>query len=80
VSEKLNACFSACLYTCYPLLRNDVVLELAWRNGLNDFAMPFFVQTMREMTVKVDTLIEKERKKEEALAEEKKKVTPIPRH
>ncbi|KAL1511931.1 hypothetical protein AB1Y20_005212 [Prymnesium parvum] len=73
VSEKLNACFSACLYTCYPLLRNDVVLELAWRNGLNDFAMPFFVQTMREMTVKVDTLIEKERKKEEALAEEKKK-------
>jgi clathrin heavy chain len=22
VGEKLNACFAACLYTCYPLLRS----------------------------------------------------------
>merc|ERR1719274_20158 len=44
VSEKLNACFSACLYTCYPLLRADVVLELAWKNSLTDFAMPFMIQ------------------------------------
>jgi len=73
VTEKLNACFSACLYTCYPLLRNDVVLELAWRNSLMDFAMPFMVQTMREITGKIDTLVEKERKKEEAIADEKKK-------
>jgi len=73
VGEKLNACFSACLYTCYPLLRNDVVLELAWRHQLMDFAMPFFVQTMREMTSKIDGLVDKERKKEEAIAEEKKK-------
>jgi clathrin heavy chain len=72
VTEKLNACFSACLYTCYPLLRNDVVLELAWRNQLMDFAMPFMVQTMREITVKIDSLMEKERKKDEALAEQKK--------
>jgi len=73
VAEKLNACFSACLYTCYPLLRNDVVLELAWRNNLMDFAMPFMVQTMREMTSKIDGLMDKERKKEDAIAEEKKK-------
>merc|ERR1719174_2506917 len=73
VDEKLNACFSACLFTCYPLLRNDIVLELAWRNNLMDFAMPFMVQTMRELTGKVDGLVEKERKKEEAIAEEKKK-------
>ena len=73
VSEKLNACFSACLYTCYPLLRGDVVLELAWRNGLQDFSMPFLIQTMRETQLKLDKLIEKDRKKEEALAEEKKK-------
>merc|ERR1719335_1709645 len=73
VTEKLNACFSACLFTCYPLLRSDVVLELAWRNNLMDFAMPFMVQTMREMTSKIDSLVEKERKKEEAIAEEKKK-------
>merc|ERR1719174_3033932 len=73
VSEKLNACFSACLFTCYPLLRPDVVLELAWRNGLTDFSMPFLIQTMREKTTKLDKLVEKDRKKEEAIAEEKKK-------
>jgi len=73
VTSELKACFSACLFTCYPLLRSDVVLELAWRNGLMDFAMPFMVQTMREMTTKIDGLVEKERKKEEAIAEEKKK-------
>merc|ERR1719478_219170 len=73
VSEKLNACFSACLYTCYPLLRADVVFELAWRNNLTDFSMPFLIQTMRETQLKLDKLIEKDKKKEEAAAEEKKK-------
>merc|ERR1719482_77094 len=73
VAEKLNACFSACLFTCYPLLRTDVVLELAWRNNLQDFAMPFMIQAVREMHVKLEGLIEKDRKKEAAVAEEKKK-------
>jgi clathrin heavy chain len=73
VGEKLNACFSACLFTCYPLLRPDVVFELSWRNNLTDFAMPFLVQTMREMQTKLDGLVEIERKKEEAIADEKKK-------
>ena len=72
VGEKLNACFSACLFTCYPLLRSDVVLELAWRNNLMDFAMPFMVQTMRNMQVQLDMLVEKDRKKEQAVADEKK--------
>ena len=73
VGEKLNACFSACLFTCYPLLRPDVVFELSWRNNLTDFAMPFLVQTMREMQTKVDMLIEKDRKREDDAAELKKK-------
>jgi len=73
VEQKLNTCFAAALYTCYAQLRPDVVMELAWRNNLNDFAMPFMVQTMREITNKIDTLVQKERKKEEAAAEEKKK-------
>merc|ERR1719454_1971962 len=73
VSEKLNACFSATLFTCYPLLRADVVWELAWRNNLTDFSMPFMVQTMREMQLNLDKLIEKDRKKEEEAAAEKKK-------
>ena len=53
LSENLPDCFSACLYQCYDLLRPDVVLELAWRNGLTDMAMPFLIQTMRELTTKV---------------------------
>merc|ERR1719217_2048296 len=73
VAEKLNACFSACLYTCYPLLRSDVVLELAWRHKLMDFSMPFLIQTMREMQVKLQGLVDKARKEEEAIEAEKKK-------
>ena len=72
VGEKLNACFSACLYTCYPLLRSDVVLELAWRNNLMDFSMPFMIQSMRQLQDKVEKLVDKERKLEEAAAAEKK--------
>ncbi|OON14791.1 hypothetical protein X801_09416 [Opisthorchis viverrini] len=53
LAENLPDCFSACLYRCYDLLRPDVVLELAWRNGLVDMAMPFMIQAMRELTTKV---------------------------
>jgi len=73
VSERLNACFSACLYTCYSLLRPDVVMELSWRNGLTDFSMPFMVQNMREMTLKIEALEAKEHKREADIASEKKK-------
>ena len=31
-------CFTATLYTCYELVKADVVMELAWRNGLTDYA------------------------------------------
>jgi len=73
VDEKLNACFSATLYSCYPLLRPDVVLELSWRNDLTSFAMPFMIQTMREMSAKIDGLVDKDRKEQEAKLAEKKK-------
>jgi clathrin heavy chain len=72
VAEKLNACFAATLFTCYPLLRSDVVLELAWRNNLQDFAMPFMIQTMREMQLKLDKLVKIQEDKEKAEADAKK--------
>lgn len=53
LEQNLPDCFAACLYRCYDLLSPDVVLELAWRNGLTDMAMPFLIQTMSELTVKV---------------------------
>ena len=45
--EDKKECFAACLFTCYDLLRPDVVLELAWRYGLSEYCMPFMVQTLR---------------------------------
>lgn len=57
LSENLPDCFSACLYQCYDLLRPDVVLELSWRNGLTDMAMPFLIQTMRELSTKVSLVL-----------------------
>jgi clathrin heavy chain len=49
-------CFAACCFTCYDLLKPDVVTELAWRNGMMDFAMPYLIQVMREYIGKVDML------------------------
>lgn len=46
-------CFASCLYSCYDLLRPDVILELAWRHNLMDFAMPYLVQVLREYLTKV---------------------------
>jgi len=41
VSVKDRSCFAACLYTCYDLIKPDVAIELAWRHGYTDFAMPY---------------------------------------
>ena len=54
VENKQPECFAAALFTCYELIRPDVVLELAWRNELMDFAMPFMVQTFREYHTKLN--------------------------
>jgi clathrin heavy chain len=51
-----KACFTATLYSCYDLIRPDVVMELAWRNGMTDFAMPYMIQYMRHLDTKVATL------------------------
>ncbi|KAI8807650.1 hypothetical protein BJ742DRAFT_811431 [Cladochytrium replicatum] len=56
VSIERKDCFTTCLYACYDLLRPDVVLEVAWRHGWQDFSMPFMIQVMREYFTKVDTL------------------------
>lgn len=46
-------CFAACLFQCYDLLHPDVILELAWRHNIMDFAMPYIIQVLREYTSKV---------------------------
>jgi len=59
VNVNDKACFAATLFTCYDLIRPDIVLELAWRNGYNDFAMPYMIQYMRHLHDKVKVLEER---------------------
>lgn len=56
IESDLKECFAAMLYLCYDLFKPDVILELAWRHRLMDFAMPFMIQSMREMTNKIEKM------------------------
>lgn len=46
-------CFAVVLYVCFDLLRPDIVEELSWQYGLNDFYMPYKIQVSRTMREKV---------------------------
>jgi clathrin heavy chain len=68
VDNNLKYCFSACLYTCYDFVRPDVALEYAWRYKIQDMAMPYLIQVVREYTTKIDELqkeVKEEKKKKE---------------
>ncbi|RYG66447.1 hypothetical protein EON64_09740 [archaeon] len=56
VSAQDKSCFSATLFTCYDLIRPDVVLELAWRHGYTDFSMPYIIQYTRHLHDRVHAL------------------------
>ena len=44
LEHKAYDCFAACLFQCYDLLHPDVILELAWKHNIMDFAMPYLIQ------------------------------------
>lgn len=46
-------CFAAMLYICFDLLRADIVEEVSWQHGLNDFYMPYKIQIQRTLVDKV---------------------------
>ena len=46
-------CFAAMLYICFDLLHSDVVEEMSWQHGLNDFYMPYKIQISRTQREKV---------------------------
>jgi len=52
-------CFAATLYTCYDLIRPDIAIELAWRNGYVDHVMPYMIQYIRHLHDKVKVLDER---------------------
>jgi clathrin heavy chain len=70
VEKGSKECFAACLYTCYDLVKPDVALELAWRNGFMDFVMPYMIQVLKEYSTKVEELYADKLKKEKAKEDE----------
>ncbi|KAB5551097.1 hypothetical protein GE09DRAFT_1124892 [Coniochaeta sp. 2T2.1] len=72
-------CYVGMLYACYDLIRPDLVLEMSWRSGLQDFTMPYMInllsQTTREIaSLKADNEARKAREKEQEHVEDN---TPI---
>jgi len=68
-----KSCFAACLYTCYPLIHPDVVLELSWRYNLMELCMPFMVQTFRQFSTRLESLSTKVENTEIQAQEQKEK-------
>ena len=55
-----SECFAACLLICYDTLSTDVVFEVAWKRKLNDYAMPYFVQVMKDQNIRMQEWYERE--------------------
>lgn len=53
-SEK--ECFCAALYTCFSHISPDVVMELGWLNGYQNFTIPFMIQNLRATHLKLAEL------------------------
>ena len=72
-------CYVGMLYACYDLIRLNVVMELSWRHGLNDFSMPFIINYMIQQASTIDTLKKdnEERKAREAKNQKEEDSTPI---
>jgi len=77
VEDKRKECFAACLYACYDLIRPDVVMELTWRYQLNNYSMPYMIQTLREYDLKMSQIYAKfaahDKEKEDLEKKEKEK-------
>lgn len=48
--------FASMLYTCYSLIKPDVAMEIAWRFGLQEYVMPYFVQFMKDLSGQVSAV------------------------
>ncbi|KZS94509.1 clathrin heavy chain 1 [Sistotremastrum niveocremeum HHB9708] len=72
-------CFGAMLFICFDLLPSDTVMELSWQHGLNDFYMPYAIQSQRLLVEKVSALEKevKERSKKDTQKEQLEADAPI---
>mmetsp|Transcript_185 Transcript_185/g.179 ORF Transcript_185/g.179 Transcript_185/m.179 type:complete len:1699 (-) Transcript_185:18-5114(-) len=66
--------FASMLYTCYELIKPDVAMEVAWRFGLIEYAMPYYIQFMKDLSSRVEGVQKKtdeiEKNKDAKAAEE----------
>lgn len=72
--------FAAMLFTCYELIQPDVALELAWRRDLMEFVMPYFIQYVKDLSSRVETVQKKTddiNKREEKQQQEKINEQPL---
>ncbi|KAH8693658.1 clathrin heavy chain [Talaromyces proteolyticus] len=61
-------CYVGMLYACYDLIRPDIILEISWRHGLNDFTMPYLINMLARQTLTIEEL---KKDNEERKAQEK---------
>jgi len=78
IENENKECFAACLFTCYDLVKPDVAMELSWRHGYLDFAMPYLIQVVKEYVHKVDHLVESNTNREKKEAEEEAAAESVP--
>merc|ERR1711871_1299796 len=65
VEKEDKECFAAALYTCYDMIDPSVALELAWRNNIIDFVMPFMIQYLSDTHSTIKELLERTGPKKE---------------
>ncbi|TPX20998.1 hypothetical protein DIZ76_016895 [Coccidioides immitis] len=72
-------CYVGMLYACYDLIRPDVVLEMSWRHGLNDFTMPYMINMLSQQVRTIEMLKKdnEERKAKEAAQQKEEDNTPV---
>ncbi|TID27777.1 clathrin heavy chain [Venturia nashicola] len=72
-------CYVGMMYSCYDLIRPDVILELSWRNGLHDFTMPYMINMLSQQTATIELLKKdnEERKAKEVSQQKDEDSTPI---
>ncbi|KAF2142154.1 uncharacterized protein K452DRAFT_318450 [Aplosporella prunicola CBS 121167] len=72
-------CYVGMLYACYDLIRPDVILEISWRNGLNDFTMPYMINFLSQQAAAIEQLKKdnEERKTREQSQQKNEESTPI---
>jgi clathrin heavy chain len=61
------------------LIRPDVVLEISWRNGLNDFTMPYMINMLGQQVRTIEMLKKdnEERKAKEVAQKKEEDNTPV---